>query len=84
MRQLEIINQECELVNADDLLNQLKVLKSQNVDGVMVDCWWGIVEAHAPQQYNWNGYKKLFQIVRDLNLKIQVCRAEQYSTLLGD
>lgn len=66
---------ECELVNADDLLNQLKILKSQNVDGVMVDCWWGIVEAHNPQQYNWNGYKKLFQIVRDLNLKIQVCSA---------
>lgn len=73
--QLEIINMECELVNADDLLNQLKILKSQNVDGVMVDCWWGIVEAHAPQQYNWNGYKKLFQIVRDLKLKIQVCNA---------
>lgn len=37
--------------------------------------WWGIVEAHAPQRYNWNGYKKLLQIVRDLKLKIQVCRA---------
>lgn len=71
MLPLEIINLDCELVNADDLLNQLKILKSQNVDGVMVDCWWGIVEAHAPQQYNWNGYKKLFQIVRDLKLKIQ-------------
>jgi len=64
---------ECELVNPNGLLQQLKVLKSANVDGVMVDCWWGIVEAHAPQQYNWHGYKQLFQIVRELRLKLQVC-----------
>lgn len=38
----------------------------------MVDCWWGIVEAHAPQDYNWNGYKKLFQMVAELKLKLQV------------
>lgn len=38
----------------------------------MVDCWWGIVEAHAPQQYNWYGYKELFRIVREHNLKLQV------------
>ncbi|KAK2972506.1 hypothetical protein RJ640_002317 [Escallonia rubra] len=72
MLPLSIIDLECELVNSDDLLNQLRILKSVNVDGVMVDCWWGIVEAHAPQQYNWNGYRKLFQIVRDLKLKLQV------------
>lgn len=63
---------ECELVDAESLINHLKILKSINVDGVMVDCWWGIVEAHTPQQYNWSGYRKLFQIVRDLDLKLQV------------
>lgn len=63
---------DCELVNADDLKNQLRILKSINVDGVKVNCWWGIVEAHASQQYNWGGYKKLFEIVRDLKLKLQV------------
>lgn len=63
---------ECELVDADNLINQLRILKSINVDGVMVDCWWGIVEAHTPQQYNWSGYRKLFEIVRDLDLKLQV------------
>ena len=67
---------ECELVNPDDLINHLKILKSIKVDGVMVDCWWGIVEAHVPQQYNWNGYKRLFQIVRDIDLKLQVRGAE--------
>jgi len=61
-----------ELVDPDGLIEQLKVLKSINVDGVMVDCWWGIVEAHTPEHYDWNGYKRLFQIVRDLGLKLQV------------
>jgi beta-amylase len=67
-----VINIKCELVDPDGLLKQLKVLKSANVDGVMVDCWWGIVEAHAPQEYNWNGYKRLFQMVHELKLKLQV------------
>ncbi|KAK6142812.1 hypothetical protein DH2020_023160 [Rehmannia glutinosa] len=62
---------KCELVDPDGLVKQLKILKSFNVDGVMVDCWWGVVEAHAPQEYNWNGYKRLFQIVRELKLKLQ-------------
>ena len=61
-----------ELVEPEVLMDQLRVLKSVGVDGVMVDCWWGIVEAHSPQGYNWSGYKKLFQIVRDLNLTLQV------------
>lgn len=61
-----------EVVEAEELSDQLRTLKSVNVDGVMVDCWWGIVEAHTPQLYNWSGYKKLFQMIRDLGLKLQV------------
>ncbi|XP_068645468.1 beta-amylase 2, chloroplastic isoform X2 [Aristolochia californica] len=72
MLPLGVINMNCEMVDPDGLLEQLRTLKSINVDGVMVDCWWGIVEAHTPQQYNWSGYKRLFQIVRDLKLKLQV------------
>ncbi|XP_042505641.1 beta-amylase 2, chloroplastic-like, partial [Macadamia integrifolia] len=72
MLPLGVINMKCELVDPDGLYKQLRILKSINVDGVMVDCWWGIVEAHAPQEYNWSGYKRLFQIVRELKLKLQV------------
>ncbi|KMT20485.1 hypothetical protein BVRB_1g004720 [Beta vulgaris subsp. vulgaris] len=72
MLPLALINMNCELVDPHNLMKQLKVLKSINVDGVMVDCWWGIVEAIAPQQYNWTGYRKLFQLVRDVGLKLQV------------
>ncbi|CAH9097070.1 unnamed protein product [Cuscuta europaea] len=72
MLPLGVIDMQCRLVDADSLIEYLRILKSINVDGVMVDCWWGIVEAHAPQLYNWNGYRRLFQIVRDLKLKLQV------------
>ncbi|KAF5811622.1 putative beta-amylase transcription factor BES/BZR family [Helianthus annuus] len=66
------INMKCELVDPDNLLKQLRILKSINVDGVMIDCWWGIVEAHVPQEYNWKGYKRLFQMARELKFKLQV------------
>ncbi|XP_073102584.1 beta-amylase 2, chloroplastic isoform X3 [Elaeis guineensis] len=72
MLPLGVINMEGEVVDPEGLMKQLKILKSVNVDGVMIDCWWGIVEAHAPQEYNWNGYKQLFQMVRELKLKLQV------------
>jgi beta-amylase len=62
----------CEVVDPDGLMNDLKFLKSAGVDGVMVDCWWGIVEANQPLQYNWSGYKHLFQIISQLKLKLQV------------
>ncbi|XP_058083902.1 beta-amylase 7-like isoform X3 [Magnolia sinica] len=72
MLPLGVINMKCELMDPDGLLKQLRILKSVNVDGVMVDCWWGIVESHVPLEYNWSGYKRLFQMVRDLKLKLQV------------
>ncbi|KAJ9171374.1 hypothetical protein P3X46_014757 [Hevea brasiliensis] len=72
MLPLGVVNMKCELADPDGLLKQLRVLKSANVDGVKVDCWWGIVEAHAPMEYNWNGYKRLFQMVHEHKLKLQV------------
>ncbi|KAG9154485.1 hypothetical protein Leryth_020503 [Lithospermum erythrorhizon] len=72
MLPLGVINMDCELANPNELKEQLKILKSVNVDGVMVDCWWGIVESHTPNQYNWTGYRSLFHIVRELGLKLQV------------
>ncbi|XP_056160387.1 beta-amylase 7 isoform X2 [Syzygium oleosum] len=71
-KQLGVINVKSELVDPDGLLKQLRILKSLNVDGVTVDCWWGVVEAHAPQEYNWNGYRRLFQMVHELQFKLQV------------
>ncbi|KAF3681979.1 Beta-amylase 7 [Capsicum annuum] len=40
---LGIINSDCEIVDVDGLLNQPNTLKSTNIDGVTIECWWGIV-----------------------------------------
>ncbi|EEE70265.1 beta-amylase 2, chloroplastic [Oryza sativa Japonica Group] len=72
MLPLGVVNGNGEVVDADVLVGQLRVLKAAGVDGVMVDCWWGNVEAHRPQEYNWTGYKRLFHMIRELKLKLQV------------
>eukprot|EP00252_Welwitschia_mirabilis_P015906 TRINITY_DN35296_c0_g1_i1.p1 TRINITY_DN35296_c0_g1~~TRINITY_DN35296_c0_g1_i1.p1 ORF type:complete len:548 (+),score=100.59 TRINITY_DN35296_c0_g1_i1:70-1713(+) len=72
MLPLGIINEACELVDREGIEKDLRALKSADVDGVMVDCWWGIVEGDHPQKYNWSGYRQLFDIVRRAKLKLQV------------
>lgn len=47
-------------------------MKSLNVDGVIVTCWWGIVEGWNSQKYAWSGYRELFNIIREFNMKLQV------------
>ncbi|XP_031502181.1 beta-amylase 8 [Nymphaea colorata] len=74
MLPLGIINGFCQLVDPDGLRRDLRHLKSLNVDGVVVDCWWGIVEGW-PQNYQWSGYRDLFNIVREVKLKLQVVMA---------
>lgn len=51
---------------------ELNHIKSLNADGVIVDCWWGIVEGWNPQRYVWSGYRELFHIIRESKLKLQV------------
>ncbi|KAH9320500.1 hypothetical protein KI387_015139 [Taxus chinensis] len=72
MLPLGIINDRCQLVDPEGLRKDLRTLKSINVDGIMVDCWWGVVEGRNPQKYVWSGYRELFNIVREAKLKLQV------------
>uniref|UniRef100_A0A0A9CU13 Beta-amylase n=1 Tax=Arundo donax TaxID=35708 RepID=A0A0A9CU13_ARUDO len=67
-----IINSHCQLVDPEAIRAELRHLKSLNVDGVVVDCWWGIVEAWTPHKYEWSGYRDLFGIIKEFKLKVQV------------
>ncbi|CAA3027576.1 beta-amylase isoform X2 [Olea europaea subsp. europaea] len=71
MLQLGVVTRENEFPDQGKLEKQLIELKSAEVDGVMVDVWWGIVEAKGPKQYDWSSYRKLFQLVQNCGLKIQ-------------
>jgi beta-amylase len=70
--QLGTINAENEVSEPEVLNRDLQILKRVGVDGVMVDCWWGLVESGGPQRYDWSGYHDLFNMVRDVGLKQQV------------
>ncbi|XP_011624011.1 beta-amylase 8 isoform X1 [Amborella trichopoda] len=75
MLPLGIINNFCQLVDPEAVCRDLRRLKSINVDGVIVECWWGIVEGWSPQKYIWSGYRELFNIVREVKLKLQIVMA---------
>ncbi|TVU48409.1 hypothetical protein EJB05_08045 [Eragrostis curvula] len=49
----------------------LAALKSAGVEGIMVDVWWGIVEAEGPGRYNFNGYMELMEMAKKTGLKVQ-------------
>jgi len=66
-----------DTVTSDGFLNQkhlkaldvgLRALKAAQVDGVMVDVWWGVVEREGPGQYDWAAYKRLLQMVKRAGL----------------
>uniref|UniRef100_A0A7C9DB45 Beta-amylase n=1 Tax=Opuntia streptacantha TaxID=393608 RepID=A0A7C9DB45_OPUST len=57
--------------NQDEIRRQLYKLKEAEVDGVMVDVWWGIIESRGPKQYEWGAYRSLFQLVEECGLKVQ-------------
>ncbi|EEF42523.1 Beta-amylase, putative [Ricinus communis] len=69
------INNFCQLVDPQGVRQELSHIKSLDVDGVVVECWWGIVEAWGPQKYVWSGYRELFNIIREFKLKLQVVMA---------
>lgn len=49
----------------------LHTLKQAGVEGVMVDVWWGVVEAAGPLQYDFAAYRQLFEQVVAKGLKVQ-------------
>lgn len=70
--QTGVVNSYCQLVDPEAVRQELRHLKSLNVDGVVVECWWGIVEGWSPQKYAWGGYRDLFNIIREFKMKSQV------------
>ena len=72
--QTGLISNFCQLMDPEGVKVELQHLRSLNVDGVIVDCWWGIIEAWAPKKYEWAGYREMFNIIREFGMKLQVLR----------
>ncbi|KAI3863062.1 hypothetical protein MKW98_015520 [Papaver atlanticum] len=71
MLPLDVITGDNVFANVSKIEKQLKQLREAEVDGVMVDVWWGIVEANGPKVYDWGAYKSLFELVKRCGLKLQ-------------
>jgi hypothetical protein len=50
----------------------LKALQQLGVWGVVVNVWWSQAEPVA-QQYDWTQYQAVFQMAREIGLKVKVC-----------
>ncbi|XP_075086597.1 beta-amylase 3, chloroplastic-like isoform X2 [Nicotiana tabacum] len=72
MLPLDTINIGGKLNKPRAMNASLMALKSAGVEGVMVDCWWGLVEKDGPLKYNWEGYYELVKMVQEHGLKLQV------------
>ncbi|WOL09332.1 beta-amylase 3, chloroplastic-like [Canna indica] len=60
-------------------------LTAAGVEGIVVECWWGIVEREAPEVYDWGGYMDLVMMARRYGLKVRAIMAfHQWGTGPGD
>ncbi|KAJ8475747.1 hypothetical protein OPV22_019474 [Ensete ventricosum] len=60
-------------------------LAAAGVEGITVECWWGIVEREAPGVYDWGGYMDLVMMARRYGLKVRAIIAfHQWGTGPGD
>lgn len=66
-----VVSPKNSFKDEDGTRSQLEKLKVAGVDGIMVDVWWGTIEAKGPKQYDWTAYRRLFKVIEEYDLKIQ-------------
>ncbi|XP_072965771.1 beta-amylase 1, chloroplastic-like [Typha angustifolia] len=50
-------------------------LAAAGVEGIAVECWWGIVERAGPGVYDWAGYLDLVAMAKQYGLKVRAIMA---------
>lgn len=70
MLPLDAVTNTGSLKDEGALGSQLDKLKSANVDGFMVDVWWGITET-APKKYNFAAYQKMVSMAQSRGMHVQ-------------
>jgi beta-amylase len=84
MAPLDLFDADQNLQYPDKLNGWLSRLHAAQVDGLMVDVWWGLVET-TEQNYKWTGYTTLFQMCKSNGLKIvSVMSCHQCGGNVGD
>lgn len=77
MLPLDVVANDGYIAQPEQLLLDLRQLKSAGVYGVMGDVWWGLVE-QSPGEYDWSSYLTLAKLIRLAGLKwyhnLSICK----------
>ena len=57
------------------MAQSFKALSVVDVEGVVVEVWWGLVERDEPRVYNWQGYLDLIALVKRCGLQVRAVMA---------
>mmetsp|Transcript_43320 Transcript_43320/g.92734 ORF Transcript_43320/g.92734 Transcript_43320/m.92734 type:complete len:449 (-) Transcript_43320:712-2058(-) len=71
MLSLTTVNNEGQLSDPSGLSGQLDKLKEANIDGFMIDVWWGLTEKSS-KKYDFTPYQQLVEMASQKNLKVQM------------
>eukprot|EP00736_Rhodelphis_marinus_P012252 Rmarinus@m.4210 len=72
MMPLGLVSIDGHLHDPDQFRSWMYKLREADVDGIMLDVWWGIVERDGPGLYNWAGYRQIVDIVEEADLEMQM------------
>ena len=51
-----------------DFKKQLKIAKHIGIDAISIDVWWGMVERHGDNQFDWSYYDKIVAVIEEADL----------------
>lgn len=83
-KQAGVVTGENVFEDETKIEKQLTELKEAGIDGVKVDVWWGLVESLNPLLYDWGAYRRLFQLIQQVGLKIQATMSFHQCGEVGD
>lgn len=68
----DIIRADNRFSYYEALRSGLKAMHALGVSGVVVEVFWGVVEAAGPREYDWSTYQHLVQLLQDEGFVVQV------------
>lgn len=71
MLPLDIVRRDGVLTDPFHLEAMLDKMKTTNITGFMVDCWWGVTE-RSPKSYDFSAYQLIVAMAKDRDMKVQL------------
>lgn len=72
MLPLNTVTTDGKINDINGLKSSFQTMKSGNVDGIMTDVWWGVVERQGPKVYDWAAYQQLVALAHDAGLRVEI------------